>query len=98
MGIRRSQRRSREGIRRAASIRKIARRQPDIALDSIDLTLQGLIMEPAIYLIRNAPHRRRSDECTSCAKRPPLRRVFLIIVTPHTVVRWHRAGFRRYWS
>src|SRR5579864_9307592 len=22
----------------------------------------------------------------------------LIIVTPETVVRWHRAGFRRYWS
>jgi putative transposase len=23
---------------------------------------------------------------------------FLIIVTPETVVRWHRAGFRLYWS
>jgi len=22
----------------------------------------------------------------------------LIVVTPETVVRWHRAGFRRYWS
>jgi putative transposase len=32
------------------------------------------------------------------SRRWPDRRDALIVVKPATVIRWHRAGFRRYWS
>lgn len=68
-----------------------------------NLLLENLVLRQQLSVLRR--RRRRSNLSTAdkvfwvCVRR--LRHGWqqvLTIVTPETVVRWHRAGFRLYWT
>src|SRR5439155_22740219 len=69
-------------------------------LESTDSTVCS-IGSSAITLIYATPLPAVSWNSRSCASQPSgasLGKSCLIVVTPDTVVRWHRPGFRLYWT
>lgn len=67
-----------------------------------DLALQNaaLRQQLAMYEHRRRPHVRDADRLfwVILARLWPRWREALVAVRPETVVRWHRAGWRRYWT
>jgi len=78
------------------SLRSTLRSHADLALENLALRQQLA----AFAHSRRRPRIRFADRCFWIA----LRRLWsrwlevLVFVKPETVVRWHRAGFRRYWT
>ena len=73
---------------------QLFRRRADLAMENLVLRQQLAVLKRR----RQRPHLRVIDKIfwVAAFRFWPKWKQSLIVVTPETVVRWHRAGFRRY--
>ena len=76
-----------------ATTRSAARSRRDLALENLALRHQ-LAMCSRRPRVRNADRARWAQRL----RRWPGWRTALVVLEPATVVRWHRSGWRRYWT
>ena len=69
------------------------------ALARGDLLLENLALRQQLAMFERHPTIRDGDRAfwSLLAGRWPSWRGAVVVVSPETIVRWHRAGWRRYW-